>query len=309
MKIEDINKTTDKESSNNRKRNPLWWFTVVLILCFGTGFLIFLQSNTTSQPLEVQANWERTRYIHQIEIDYIIRDDYVVELEALESKREFFNYITDNYDAFIMDSQHIWFADNGFDLYIDPATAPPLELSPIGYRIDVCLNFLELNPISTVNTIPIKEQINWNSSVLNILVPEHLKPYEKYIKLLYLEDFYFRQVIVDNHYNEELGLPLNTTSINELSINIIYVESEQYYFSFDPTLRPETGGRILDPIAVVYTGNIHNSFLGSWFSQGSVYFQSQTDIQNAIFYTLAKHELDDISRINSVYEQSNQIIQ
>ena len=236
MKIEDINRTIDNESSNNRKRNSVWWFTSILILCFGTGFLTFIQSNTTNQPLEVQANWEKTRYIYQMEIDFLEHDTLAIELGFLDSKHELASYLIDNHQMFIINSQHIWLLDNGFEPHTDPTTAPPMELSPAGYRVDICLNFLKLNPILATNGVPIEDQIDWNTSVLNILVPEHLKPYEKYIKSLYLEEFYFRQVIVDNFYNEELGLPLNTTSINELSINIIYVESEQYYFSFDPTL-------------------------------------------------------------------------
>ena len=250
----------------------------LLIVFLGIGYLLFSHLTFTNQSFG--THWEETKHIYVFEGAYVGQRDLAISLEIDTSKQLFFNYIAENHQAFIMNSRNIFMLDIGRYPYFDMTQAPPMYLSPLGYRVDISLNFLELNPISTVNNIPIEEQIVWDSSVLNILVPEHLMPYENEIKQLYLLDFYFQKITVENFYNEELNLPFNNTSIEELNINIIYVNSGQYYFLFDPDLRSETGGLILDPIAVIYTSNVHPSNLGTWFMNRGVYFKNPTMMDN-----------------------------
>ncbi|EAG7250512.1 bacteriocin immunity protein, partial [Listeria monocytogenes] len=77
---------------------------------------------------------------------------------------------------------------------------------------------------------------------------------EKDIKNTFLDYFYFQKVEVANIYNKALDLPAVALSKEDLSVNIIYAENNQDYFSYDSNTGDFRTGNITDPIAIVYTG-------------------------------------------------------
>ena len=57
---------------------------------------------------------------------------------------------------------------------------------------------------------------------------------------------------IDNYFRKNMNKPKNMLKKDKLSINIIYVKSNQSYFTYDS----DTGNdknQIIDPIAVIYT--------------------------------------------------------
>ena len=93
-------------------------------------------------------------------------------------------------------------------------------------------NYLKYNFTKTKYE-SIKDKVNYNENVLNILVPEELKKYENEIYENYLYDFYMKNVEIENLYNESLNLPMNTSKESDFKVNIIYIDNNQGYFTYN----------------------------------------------------------------------------
>lgn len=101
--------------------------------------------------------------------------------------------------------------------------------SPAGRNIQIDENYLKRNPIQTCNGKAISKLIDYDQNTLNILVPEQYKKYEKKIIKNYKENFYFQKVTIDNYFRKNINKPKNMLKKDKLSINIIYVKSNQSY--------------------------------------------------------------------------------
>ena len=81
-----------------------------------------------------------------------------------------------------------------------------------------------------------------------------------------------------------MNKPKNMLKKDKLSINIIYVKSNQSYFTYDS----DTGNdknQIIDPIAVIYTGGVDSSCIASMYAgdtvSGSIYFEDNSKKQRS----------------------------
>lgn len=284
-------------------------------IAFSVAILIF-GSLTIDNFIELNrrlgsfSSWELAQNIHSTRVYSVGQaTDLSIDLEIMTRKLELYSNLKREHNAFMMHSRNIFFLDVGLMPYSDMSSAPPMELSPHGYRITISPNFLEFNPITAVNGIPVLEQIIYDSDVLNVLVPEKLSFYEDEILRLYLDYFYFSSVGIDNIYNRDLGFELNTTPIENLSINIIYVENNQQYFSFDYRIRPQYGNNIEDPVAVLYTGSVHPSRLSETLSGNFFFHTKSIDAHNAILPLLLESGLSHVIRSTvSVFDQNGREI-
>ena len=269
-------------------------------LAFKLAFFVFALTslyfaaqsyNDLRDRLEHISVWDIARGVYKTHAFSIGQySNLELDLEISQRVSRLYDDLSLSASGFIMDAGNIFITD---DWYFDG------DISSQGNRVDISPNYLLFNPITAVNGIPIEQQLVRDASTLNLLVPNSLRPYHDEIVRVYTEEFYFRQVYVDNHYNRVLGLPRNTTSIEDLSIHIIYVEDGQYYFTFTPFVRTQYGNKALDPIAVVYTGNIHPSFISSYFTR-VFYFQTDAeDVHRYILPLLEKHDLVGIIDVSS----------
>ena len=284
-------------------------FTFFFLIIFNFSSITLREMNLRLDHL---SYWDIARNVYQVNVTNVgqLRDDFAIERGYSERKVAFYDAMSEYYTGFMMSTGDIGWLDDEFMFFNEMDLGPAIAFSPNSrHRITISPNFLILNPIEAFNGEAIIEQIIFDDDILNILVPERLMYYEEEIVELYLEEFYSQKVIVSNIYNRALDLELNETPIESLSINIIYVRDEQYYFSFDPSIRPETGGRILDPIAVIYTGNLDPSFLSAKMTT-SFYFQ--TDAINAydeILLHLVYFGLESaIPRVSAVFDQNGRLI-
>ncbi|MCL1989712.1 MAG: DUF1430 domain-containing protein [Defluviitaleaceae bacterium] len=280
-----------------------------LKLMFIFFFLMTFQSsihmlNHLNIRLDNLSHWELARGVYRInvsQVGHLGAVDFVIDRDYSMRKIAFYEAMSEQFMGFFMNPGGIEDIDDDFS----PYEGINVLTSPHGNRITISPNFLKLNPIEALNGIPIIDQLVWDDNVFNLLVPERLRSYEEEIVENYLGHFYLQVVHVSNIYNRNLDLPLNETTIEAFSLNLIYVEADQYYFSFDSWVRPGTGGRILDPIAVIHTGNFDPSFVNSNMTS-SFYFQ--TDALNpyeAILPLLVEHGLDAaIPRVNSVFDEN-----
>lgn len=158
--------------------------------------------------------------------------------------------------------------------------------SPAGRSIQIDENYLKRNPIQTCNGKVISKLIDYDQNTLNVLVPEQYKKYEKKIIKNYKENFYFQKVTIDNYFRKNMNKPKNMLKKDKLSINIIYVKSNQSYFTYDS----DTGNDknlIIDPIAVIYTGGVDSSCIAAMYAgdivSGSIYFEDDSKKQGQAY--------------------------
>jgi len=263
---------------------------------------ILIDIDFAQTRMSLQNEWERARYIYRIrpslgtftpdnlEREFIIFDDLVQTHE----------YLTKNYNAFIMNSQNFL----GREIFESSSSNIPEEPNLFMY-LRVSPNYFYFNPIFTINNLPVEDELIIDSNVLNIIVPIGLEPFHDVIFNEYLNLFYFNKVRVDNIYNHEFGLPLNTTPIEELYVNIIYARDDQTYFTFNTMIRLEENINIVDPIVIIYTGSEHSSFLFSDIQ--SHYFVQLTTPE--LTYKIESHlDISGLSRnitwFSSVYDEN-----
>ena len=266
-------------------------------------YLTFNRFRNLNHQLNYLERWQQVERVYTTFESYVPYDTFEMESETELRRRELYIHLSEKQGAFIMDAQNIRRLDSGFSPYINERSEDQLRLSPNGYSVTISPNFLEVNPIETVTNEPIAEQLIWEEHVWNLLVPEALHPYESIIISEYLEEFYWHGVELRNTTYELLGQELSPLTRSDLEINIIYVKDGQYYFSFDSTIRPENGGHILDPIAVVYTGNHSYSALRSWFSMSLYFISSEVNAFEEIFPLIYESDLtSEIRFVGSVYD-------
>ncbi|MCL1989711.1 MAG: DUF1430 domain-containing protein [Defluviitaleaceae bacterium] len=251
----------------------------VIFMCLfltGSYFVIMGLTNLSTQRNHLQ-NWEIARHVHRlylstfhpIEIEEFEQD--VHDLERLRLA------LSDAHHGFIMHAENFF----AYDLFPHlwegrSAHMPPFEIAPEGNRVDVSLNFFQLNAIYTIEGLRVEEQLVWDDLVMNILVPDFLRPYEALIQEAYLAEFYFASLNWQHRDAEMEETEVLPYTIDDLSVNIIYVENDQYYFTFDTRIRPKDGNRIKDPIAVVHTGNFHPMYMMRVMGSG-FYFMSDSE--------------------------------
>jgi len=281
-------------------------FTVAMLIFATIAINSFIELRDRAESL---SQWQIAQNIHATRVYFVGQNDLAIDFEIMNRKTVLYESMSKYNNAFIMDSTSIHFLDLGMPPYHDMSTAPPIELSPHGYRITISPNFLDFNPIVATNNFPIGEQIIYDNYVLNILVPERLRSYENEILRLYLDYFYFSKIEVDNIYNRHLELKLNTTSIEDLFVNIIYVEDNQYYFSFDTRIRPQYGNSVKDPIAVLYTGSVSPHRLSAGMGRSFFFHTDAIDAHNGMLPLLVENNLSHVIRSTvSVFDQNGSII-
>lgn len=260
--------------------------------------------------LEALHNWEKAENIYKTVISYVGQyDNLAIDLELANNLVLLHDQLANSNNAFIINSNKIYYLDSRVNTYFSSSDMPPPEISPHGYSIEISPNYLNINPIITIDNESAQDYIKYDDNICNILVPEYLQPCEKDIFDEYLEYFYFNKVSVDNIYNRELGIDINTTPIKDLDINIIYVKNNQMYFSFDSRVRLEHNNMIKDPIAVIYIGSIHPSFLSSNFTHSYYFYTDAIDAYNEILPHLLEYDLAQvIQRLVSVYDENGETI-
>ncbi|WP_455543126.1 hypothetical protein [Intestinibacter sp.] len=181
--------------------------------------------------------------------------------------------------------------------------------SPKGRNIIVDKNYLKRNVIETFNKKEnVLDKISDDKNVLNILVPKKLSKYENDIKDSYREWFYFQKVDVTNMYKEARNENLIKEDIENLKINLIYINNNQYYFTYD-MYSGDASNKIKDPIVTVYTENVDNSLLASNLSTYMfLKSENQYSALKEVSEVTQKYNINELNEILSIYDQKGEKI-
>ncbi|MFI3211148.1 MAG: hypothetical protein R3Y64_08915 [Peptostreptococcaceae bacterium] len=181
--------------------------------------------------------------------------------------------------------------------------------SPYGRNIMVDRNYLKRNLIKSFSdNKTVLDKIDNNEDVLNVLVPQKYKDYEETIKESYIEWFYFQKVYIPNMYKEARNQELSKKKIDDLKINLIYVQNNQSYFTYN-SYSGDYLNTINDPLVTVYTENIDNSVLAStigvcMFLEAENEYSALEEVKNIT----QKYNITELNAISSVYDKKGQQI-
>ena len=121
--------------------------------------------------------------------------------------------------------------------------------------------------------------------------------------------FYFQRVTVTNMYRAAGNKTEIHKNLDDLNINIIYIENNQRYFTYNP-YSGDSMNTIADTIVTVYTENIDASTLGSYV--GSSVFVEAEDEYSAlkeISSITEKYDANELNSVASVYDKKGVEIQ
>lgn len=206
-------------------------------------------------------------------------------LEIAQRSEKLAAMLEEKAGAFVMCAYNYQDMDGeGTPLYEFNGLSIPVEVDPHGRCVTVSRNYFDVNPIETVDGRPVEELLVEDDMTMNLLVPDMYRDMEAEIAAAHREDFYFQKVTAENDYNELAGIPDRLDiSPDSLHINIIYVKDGQSYPSYRADCLPVT-----DPVAQVYTGNIHCNYAHSFVSQW-LYFPTQAADAQAAYQEIAPY--------------------
>lgn len=276
-------------------------FTVFFIISVVIFIDTFSQLSSRKSTLH---HWDIARGIHKT-IVYNIGQFEDLELEELvtQNVKKFYEHLLHNGTGFIIDSNNFRSMEFWGIEEVYPMIHPEYRMLT---HLIIDSNYLKFNPIFSIDGMTAVDKIIYDDNTMNILVPYKMSYMEKDILLFYLDYFYFHKAEIDNMYNHDLGRELNEILQKELNINIIYVKDNQYYFTFDPEVRVSTGNIITDPIVVVYTGNVHHSYLHALSVNGLFFYSNNTIPSEYITSIIGRNDI--LSATNSLYDQKHNII-
>ena len=288
-------------------------FTVIFLALFS---ITMTKTTEINKAINDDDYWERTENFNRITLKLPESGNLSSERIINDQLNNLYNQLVEDVDAFLMYAENftdVSYMDEANYLYeLNYVNGSP-SILPNGRSIIIDENYLIVNPINSVNKKSIQDQLIREKHTLNILVPEKFKGIEDIIEQTYKEEFYFSSIEVDNIYNRAIGRNLNITSIDDLSINIIYVENNQSYFSYNSSIHDYSDDHFLkDPVSIVLDGEYDTSAIAS-FMTTSVFYQH--DKQSEAFQII-EPILDEtntkafVNEVQSVYqERSNEINQ
>ena len=259
----------------------------IALFLVGSHFSITSIASLQTQRRHLQ-NWDVAQHVHRLYLSSFWSFgsvEFEQEIHTLEKLRL---ELSETHQGFIMHAENFFVYDN-FPFW---ENRDDFKIATDGNRIDISSNYLILNPIYTLDNSFVQDKLVWDDLVLNLLVPENLMAYESLILELYLEEFYWGSLSWYHQDAYMMDIDPNAYTIDDLSINIIYVQNDQYYFTFDTRIRPEDGNKVWDPIVVVHTGNFHPFFMMGLMGSGFYYVSDSNDPLEDVREVISSHGLD-----------------
>ncbi|KAF1299362.1 hypothetical protein BAU15_01570 [Enterococcus sp. JM4C] len=253
-----------------------------------------------NEQYQLMDHWVAAKNVYGIEMKYVG--------ESRDSQQKLADFYSDldQQGALLIDAQNFDLADGVTPVYEYNAPGERSLYEAAGKSIIVNENYLRKNGVTIDgDEEAVFRKLIYKDNVQNILVPKTLKKYEKLLYQSYLEEFYFKKVEVQALYDEN---PSNS-SIDELKINIIYIDDAQTFFAYTDVNVAE-GGLIINPVISVYTQNIDSSYAASVVSRCVFFEYDGPDSYAHIVPTIQKNKVaSEIQSVISIYQEKSELIQ
>lgn len=287
---------------------------LLLIVFFGEN--IFNQKQELDKKFDSLAAWNDTKNLFNLQETYspfyhdnlasenVLNDKILKVYKDLSDLDKVFIIKTLNFERPDITAEN---EDYDYNYLLDVKNEEDIY-SPHGKNIVVDKNYIERHTIKFAGKGNIVHMIDDNDDVLNVLMPLKYKSHKKIIENSFKEWFYFQKVKVTNKYKKASNQKKVKKNYDDLKVNIIYVENNQRYFTYNP-YSGDSMNTIEDPIITVYTENIDNSYLASCL--GSYMFVESKDEYSAleeISSITQKYNVNELNSISSVYDRKGEEI-
>lgn len=287
---------------------------LLLIVFFGEN--IFDQKEELDKSFDSLAAWNDTENLFNLQMIYspfyhenlaaedILNDIILKVYKDLSDLDKVFMIDTLNFERSDITTEN---EDYDYNYLLDMKNEEDLY-SPDGMNIVVDKNYIKRHTIKFAGKGNVIDMIDDHDDVLNVLVPQKYKSHKKIIEDSFKEWFYFQKVKVTNIYKKASHQKKIKRNRDDLKVNIIYIENNQRYFTYNP-YSGDSMNTIEDPIITVYTENIDNSYLASCL--GSSMFVESKDEYSAlkeISSITQKYNVNELNSISSVYDKKGEEI-
>ncbi|GAA0701197.1 bacteriocin-associated integral membrane family protein [Paraclostridium ghonii] len=310
------NKNEKRRLSKIRFIANLSKFCLLLLIILSFKNLSY-QMSTLKDNEESLNLWKDTKNLYNIEGMYYVDEEHLdIDDEINEKVLKVYKELCKLDKVFIINSLNFEYTplinseNKNIDYNYKRNVKDEKDLySPDGRNIMVDKNYLKRNLVKTFDGKKnVLDKIDNNSDVLNVLVPQKLKKYETDIKKSYREWFYFQKVHIYNMYKDARNQELSKKKIDDLKINLIYIENNQTYFTYD-TYSGDYLNNIKDPLVTVYTENVDNSVLAAtlgvyMFLESTNEYSALEEVKNIT----QKYNATELNAITSVYDKKGQQI-
>ncbi len=279
------------------------------IMIASAFILLFFLLNSRKQVERTMRNeedWLQTENIYKMVADPVSPDDKVnrkIDLDSVDMYRE----LESSGKIFMIESKNLISLSDGRLIWqLSEDTDKNNIYSKRSITVDE--NYLKKHPVSTASGKDPLKQIVHDDTVQNILVPASMKDKEESIRASFLKDFAFQKIETANKYHAKFKEPKAILTMNDLKINIIYVEDDHKYFTYNKDIFPESMGSVTNPLVIVDTMNVDPNYYHSYLSN-AVYFESNKpdgfpEIQNIV----NKHGLlETYHSVRSIYNEKAEI--
>ncbi len=267
---------------------------IVVFLVLSTQSLINNYSEYQRQKLSCE-HWTQAENTYKTNV--MDRGQLKNRKLDIEVNKKFKNYYNSNENkGFIIDTIKFLEVD-GEPLYVS-GEIENYNIDPAGKTITIDQRFLKDHPQYTQENKNVLTKMIYKDNTQNIIVPVKYKSYESEIKDNFKDEFTFRKNLFK--YKGEAN--------ESLDVNIIWTKNNSSYFTYDAQIGGEKN-TIIDPIAIVESGNTHEENFEPYFSQ-SYMFKSMLDHPyKTIESGLKKYKLDNyIPTVSSVFDSKIEFI-
>ncbi|HAX71890.1 MAG TPA: hypothetical protein DCY20_00040 [Firmicutes bacterium] len=291
--------------------NELLGFNILIKVIYTIMILIlFVQVDSTSSYLknlrESLKYWEKTENIYQPIITYTGVEGVgkAAELELYQKGSDFLTLLLENSKAFVLDTNLFSTSSNGtFQYENNISNGVSIDVSVYGKRITASREYFNINTILTSNGESVFNILELTPNTMTILVPEKFKYLEAKINAHYLDYFYSTKVEVENIYRNRLNQPPFNFSKTDLNINLIYVQNNQSYFTFNPYTDLLDQNTIIDPITIIYDeANYHISDIYAYLTSCVFFYSEQINPYEELVPYISSSKLNSLNKIESVYD-------
>lgn len=291
------------------------FFILLLIIVLFKG--LSNELITLKKSEESLSSWKNTANLYNICDTYSpIYEDLALEDEHNDKILKVYQDLSDLGKVFIIDTLNyertptLIKDDESLDYNYKINVKNNKDLySPYGQNILVDKNYLKRNLVRTyTDQRDVLEEIDYDKDTLNILVPQKFKQYENIIKDSFKEWFYFQKVYIFNMYKEIRGKKLSEKKMEDLKINLIYIQNNQSYFTYNP-FSGDSSNNIKDPIVTVYTENMDNSVLAATLGR-SIFLESENPYTalKEVKNITQKYNINELNSILSIYDKKGEQI-
>lgn len=277
---------------------------IVLVMIVSASFQFQIQATYLEERQQAGINWHQAENVYTTVMRVTADMGCLISRRPVEIKsRHLYEDLSNELGLFLIDASNFQQMEDGRYLWEWNTTDDiKSSLTLNGKTITINENYLHRHPVYAVDGSPAVDLLVYDPFVQNILVPVALTLHEAYIYQNFLYSFYFTKVEVANIYNRVLGQPLDETLVEQLSINIIFVEDGVRYFTYNPRLAESTHNVITDPIVIIDTLIIDASYYDSWLTR-SAFFESSgaNPLKELRSHVVHNNMGAALSNVNSVF--------